>query len=112
MCEGGGTCMANTNDGNSSTKSERQSKVPKLIWDASNITTSYANVCNVNSTQEEMVFFMGVNDIWDAELGELTIKLENRVVMSPFAAKRLLLILNSVIEGYENSFGELKPAQP
>lgn len=104
--------MANTNDGNSSTKSERQSKVPKLIWDASNITTSYANVCNVNSTQEEMVFFMGVNDIWDAELGELTIKLENRVVMSPFAAKRLLLILNSVIEGYENSFGELKPAQP
>ena len=94
-------------------KSTEQTKatMPRLKWDTSKISSTYANVCNVNSTQEEMVFLFGVNDAWDAEQGELTIRLANRVVMSPYAAKRLSLILNNVIEGYEKRFGELKLAQ-
>ena len=103
--------MTNTTSEKKTTKSDAQSSAPKLKWDASNISSAYANVCNVNSTQEEMVFLFGVNDAWDAEQGELTIQLANRVVMSPYAAKRLSTILNNVIDGYEDRFGELKLAQ-
>lgn len=103
--------MANTTSEKKTTKGDEQPKAPKLKWDASNISSAYANVCNVNSTQEEMVLLFGVNDAWDAEQGELTIQLANRVVMSPYAAKRLSTILNSVITGYEERFGELKLAQ-
>jgi len=92
-------------------KGQAQAVAPKLKWDTSNMSSVYANVCNVNSTQEEMVFLFGVNEAWDAEMGELKIQLTNRVVMSPYAAKRLSLILNNVVEGYESRFGELKIEQ-
>ena len=103
--------MANSSSEKKSTKNDAQDKPPKLKWDASNISSAYANVCNVNSTQEEMVLLFGVNDAWNAEKEELTIQLANRVVMSPYAAKRLSMILNNVIDGYEDRFGELKLAQ-
>lgn len=103
--------MSNTSSEKKTTKGEAKPTAPKLKWDASNISSAYANVCNVNSTQEEMVFLFGVNDAWDAEKEELTIQLANRVVMSPYAAKRLSTILNNVVDGYEKNFGELKLAQ-
>jgi hypothetical protein len=36
------------------------------------------------------------------------VKLANRIVMSPFAAKRLAVILTQSIKAYENQFGEIE----
>jgi len=99
--------MAKSSTEAKETKSTTKAVMPKLKWDTSNMSSVYANVCNVNSTQEEMVFLFGVNEAWDAEQGELKIQLTNRVIMSPYAAKRLSMLLNNVLEGYESRFGEL-----
>ena len=42
------------------------SKLPKIDWDDSNMKSSYANVCNVNGTREEVVLFFGIR----TDLGE------------------------------------------
>jgi hypothetical protein len=33
----------------------------KIKWDDSNMKSSYANVCNVTSTREEVVMLFGIN---------------------------------------------------
>jgi len=77
-------------------------------WDTSNLKSSYANVCNVTSTREEVVLSFGVNQNWERGQRELEIQLTDRLILSPFAAKRLVLMLNKLINEYEGRYGELK----
>jgi len=81
----------------------------KVKWDAENMTTSYANVVNANSTREEFSVFFGTNQSWTSpENGEFTVSLDNRIVLNPYAAKRLSIILNRSVAEYEKQFGEMK----
>ena len=66
---------------------------PAVKWDTRKLHSSYANFCNANSTREEVVLNFGVNKTWERTQGELEIELNHRIVMSPFAAKRLSEIL-------------------
>lgn len=79
----------------------------KIKWDDSNMKSSYANVCNVTSTREEVVMLFGMNQAWNRGQKEVTIELNNRIVISPYAAKRLSLLLGGVVKEYENRFGPL-----
>lgn len=80
----------------------------KVIWDDSKMQTTFANVVNVLSTREEFTMLFGTNQTWNvAGSKELTVGLSNRVVLTPFAAKRLASLLNARIQEYENRFGEL-----
>jgi len=90
------------------TKEQAQANMPKLKWDTSKLASNYANVCNVSSTREEMVFIFGVNQAWERTQRELEIQLTNRVIMSPHAAKRLSMLLNNVVGEYESRYGELQ----
>lgn len=76
-------------------------------WDDSEITNSYANVCNVSSSREEVVMVFGMNKAWEKGGTDIQVKLSNRVILSPFAAKRLSLLLNNVLQQYEERFGKL-----
>jgi len=69
--------------------------------------SSYANVCNVSSTREEVVILFGTNQAWKGTEDEVTVQLSDRIILSPFAAKRLLLLLNNVVAQYEQRFGSL-----
>ncbi len=91
----------------------RQSpRSPKINWDDSQMKSSYANVCNVASTREEVALFFGTNQGWKGIEKEVTVQLTDRVILSPFAAKRLAQLLNNVISQYEGRFGSLdSPAQ-
>ena len=80
----------------------------KVRWNTSDINSAYANVCNVTSTREEVVMNFGVNKAWERNSGELEIELSNRIILSPFAAKRLNLMLDKLIKEYEGRHGELK----
>ena len=80
---------------------------PKIRWDDSSMRSSYANVCNVASTREEVVLLFGMNQAWHAGQKEVTVNLTDRIVLSPFAAKRLSLLLNNTIKDYETRFGAL-----
>jgi hypothetical protein len=79
----------------------------KLKWDDSNMKSSYANVCNVTSTREEVVMLFGVNQAWNRGQKEVTIQLTDRIIISPYAAKRMSMLLQGVVTEYEKRFGTL-----
>ena len=87
----------------------------KIKWDDANMKSAYANVCNVSSTREEVVLLFGVNQAWNRGQKEVTIQLTDRIIVSPFAAKRLSMLLSAVVKEYESRFGALNvegvPAQ-
>ncbi len=78
---------------------------PVVKFDDAGITNAYANVCNVSSSREEVVLVFGMNNAWERDASEVHVKLNSRVILSPFAAKRLSLLLNSVVQQYEARFG-------
>ena len=82
-------------------------QTPKVSWDDSALRSSYANVCNVSSTREEVVLVFGVNQTWQNTENEVKVQLSDRVILSPYAAKRLSLLLQNVMTQYEQRFGTL-----
>ncbi|HEX2543455.1 MAG TPA: DUF3467 domain-containing protein [Ramlibacter sp.] len=80
---------------------------PRIKWDDSKMSSAYANVCNVSSTREEVVMLFGVNQAWNRGQQEVTIQLTDRIIISPFAAKRLSMVLSGVVKEYESRFGQL-----
>jgi hypothetical protein len=87
---------------------ERPAGAPKVVWDDSKMQTSYANVCNVLGTREEIMLLFGANQAWHGGQKEVTVLLSNRVVLNPYAAKRLLQLLEQGLKEYESRYGELK----
>lgn len=81
---------------------------PQTIkWDDSNLKSSYANVCNVSSTREEVVLVFGISQAWERGQTEVQVQLTDRIIPSPFAAKRLAQLLSNVVREYESRFGAL-----
>lgn len=96
------------NTKNATPQAQEQVTAPKVKWNTENLKSSYVNFANANSTREEVVMNFGLNNTWDRVSPELEIELAHRVVMSPFAAKRLADLMNKLIEEYEGRYGELK----
>ena len=80
---------------------------PRVKWDDATMKTAYANVCNVSSTREEVTLLFGVNQAWQNSQKELVVQLTDRIILSPFAAKRLAALLGTVVKEYETRFGAL-----
>lgn len=79
-----------------------------LQWDDRKMATSFANVVNIQSTREQVDLFFGTNQTWNvANEKTLSIELSNRVILSPFAAKRLSVALAQVLREYEGRYGAL-----
>ena len=83
-----------------------------VSWDDSKMTSTYANVANVSSTREEVTLLFGTNQTWHTGQQQLTVLLNNRVILNPFAAKRLSVVLSNVISEYESRFGKLQIEAP
>ena len=82
--------------------------VPAVNWDDSNMKTSYANVVNASSTREEVTLFFGTNLTWNPiQAKEFHVRLSDRVVLNPYAAKRLWILLGAILKQYESRFGTL-----
>lgn len=88
-----------------------EAKMPKVVWDDSNMKSSYANVCNVSSTREEVTLLFGTNQNWNPGQNAVTVQLSDRIILNPYAAKRLATLLNNVVTEYEKRFGPLSPAE-
>lgn len=91
------------------TNDVREQKRPQMRWDDSKMASSFANVVNVQSTREQVDLFFGVNQTWNMrEDPTLVVELLNRIMLSPLAAKRLTLMLNSVLKEHEARYGPLE----
>lgn len=84
----------------------------RITWDDSDMRSVYANATNVAAGREEIVLLFGMNQAWQAGQKEIRVRLSDRVILSPYAAKRLSLLLNNVLRGYENRFGALEIGAP
>jgi hypothetical protein len=90
------------------TRREPHGQQAQLHWDDHKMATSFANVVNIHTTREQVDLFFGTNQAWNtASDAPVTIALSNRIILSPFAAKRLSRALSAVLSEYEERYGQL-----
>src|ERR1700761_8025432 len=78
-------------------------------WIDKNMATHFANVVNVQSTREQVDLFFGTNQTWNvAGNSQVAVDLTNRIILTPFAAKRLWTVLGGVLREYESRHGTLE----
>lgn len=104
--------MAANKAGEGAAGKAKEQEGARIKWDDANMKSSYANVCNVTSTREEVVMLFGVNQAWNRGQKEVTIQLTDRIIISPYAAKRLVMLLEGVVKEYEKRFGALNVEGP
>ena len=105
--------MAEPNANNAEARhQDASSSAPKVRWDPSNLRSTYANVANVSSSREEVVLLFGINQAWVQGQPEITVQLTDRIILSPFTAKRLAAVLSGAIAEYEKRFGTLAAPDP
>ncbi|MFC7297139.1 DUF3467 domain-containing protein [Herminiimonas aquatilis] len=80
----------------------------KPRWDDSKMQSAYANVCNVLGTREEITLLFGTNKAWQAGSDEVGVQLSQRIVLTPYTAKRLSQMMEQGVREYEQRFGEIK----
>jgi len=95
---------------NAQKQNDAQTQVA-VRWDDSKMRSTYANVVNVSSTREEVTLLFGTNQGWQNGQRQLKVELSDRIVLNPYAAKRLSIMFNNVVREYEKRFGEL-PIEP
>lgn len=83
-------------------------QAPKINWDDTQMRSSYANVCNAVGTREEVVLFFGISNPSQAPEPGISVQLSQRVILSPYAAKRLATLLSNVVDQYESRWGKLE----
>ena len=101
--------MANKKQNGDATELEvGKPAAPTVDWDDSSMISSYANVVNASSTREEVTLFFGTNQTWNpgAER-KFKVRLQDRIVLNPHAAKRLWVLLGAILSEYENRFGAI-----
>ena len=87
---------------------EPQPVAAKVRWNTQGLKSSYANFCNATSTREEVVLNFGQSNNWERAPQDMEVELAHRIVLSPFAAKRLIGILSKLVGEYEGRYGELR----
>ena len=73
-----------------------------------NLVTSYANVCRIAQTPNEVIVDFGMNPNFFGQILDEPLRLSQRVVMSQDAAKRLCLHLTQTIQAYEAKYGVIE----
>jgi hypothetical protein len=83
---------------------------PDRVKQGEDVFTVRADVAQVKAGRDEFMLLFGAARNEQPNQGELQVELLDRVVLSPFAAKRLLVQLHRMIRDYESQFGALDDA--
>jgi len=87
---------------------ETKPATPQVQVDASGIQTSYANVCRIAQTPNEVIVDFGMNPNFFGQILDEPLKLSNRIILSHDAAKRLCLHLTATVQNYEARYGQIE----
>ncbi|MBI1368651.1 MAG: DUF3467 domain-containing protein [Planctomycetes bacterium] len=76
--------------------------------DDAGATTHYSSLAHVTSSAEEIIvsFSQGLRPSGQQNVGLM--KIDERVIMSPWAAKRLALALSQTVQRYEQTYGAIE----
>ena len=83
----------------------------RLRVDERDMHTSYANAFRTNGTAEEVILDFGLNLMNPAaqqNQPEIIFKVNDRIIMNYYSAKRLAITLSQVIRRHEEQFGQLE----
>ncbi len=75
--------------------------------DDSNVLACYANFCRVSSTPEELLLDLGLNPNPMMADGT-TVKVQQRIILNHYTAKRLLGALSMALQRHESTFGPVE----
>ncbi len=79
----------------------------EVIVDDANANAGYANFCRVSSTPEELILDLGLNPTPYAT-GKVDVKVNQRIILNHFTAKRLWSALSMALQRHEQAFGVLE----
>jgi len=91
---------------------QQQAQGPRLRIRDHDTKTSYANVCLLANTREELILSFGITlPVGGQEKPQAEMLVSDRIIMSLPAAKRLAIALSQTVQQHENTFGviELDP---
>ena len=71
------------------------------------VEAGYVNVFQVTSTREEIVLLLGERQPMGKDPEEVRARLKERIILSPFTAKRLAMMLGRGLRDYESRYGPL-----
>ena len=84
----------------------------KVAVDERNMRTAYANAFRTNGTAEEVMLDFGLNIVNPASTQEnqpqIIFRINDRIIMNYYSAKRLAITLGQLIRRHEEQFGELE----
>lgn len=102
-----------TNQGGMNPALEPGQHRANIQWDDTQMTTGFANVVNIQGTREQVELFFGTHRSWNIRSdGDVKVDLTHRMILTPYAAKRLNTILTKVLSEYEARHGVLKTDEP
>jgi hypothetical protein len=76
--------------------------------DVASLKSTYANVCRIAQTPNEVIIDFGLNPNFFGQILDEPLKLEQRVILSHDAAKRLCLHLTATIQNFEAKYGPIE----
>src|ERR1051326_1141316 len=72
------------------------------------IVPTYANLCRVTSTPEEVIMDFAVNPNAFGQVLDEPLKLNHRIILNYHAAKRVAMILGETIRRHETTYGPIE----
>ena len=85
---------------------------PEVVWNDTNMKSVYVNATNVVAGREEVMMLLGVNRVWKMNQEKVDVDIAERVVMTPFMAKRLAIMLGATLKAYEAKYGKIEIGLP
>ena len=86
---------------------QQQAQQSQVKIDDANAISSYSNFCRVTGAFEELIIDYGMTT-QPAGATPQTIKIDQRIILNYYTAKRLLHALNMSIQRHESVFGVLE----
>lgn len=80
---------------------------PTVVWNDANMKSLYTNATNVVAGREEFIMLLGLNQTWQMSSDKVKVDLAERIVMTPFTAKRLAIMLAATVRAYEAKYGNI-----
>ncbi len=87
--------------------SQAEKAQPNIVWNDKDMKSLYANASNVVAGREEVQLLLGMNQAWQMGQSKVNVDLVERVIMSPYAAKRLAIMLSATLNAYETKYGKI-----
>lgn len=86
---------------------QQPQQTQEVVVDDSAANAGYANFCRVSSTPEELILDLGLNPTPYAT-GKVDVKVNNRIILNHYTAKRLWSALSMALQRHEQAFGTLE----